>query len=164
MHVFEIIIWGYNNFHISNRCDALGYCCGQWDCLNYNQISLSTSSHFAVCSRLTVAYILTQTWNKCHFTPKSGWHHQMEAFSASMAFCAGNSPVTGEFPSQRPVTRSFDAFYDLRRNKRLNKQSWGWWFETPSRLSWRQCNATTYWVSNSSCCLIPNKSCFCFVL
>ena len=38
----------------------------------------------------------------------------METFSALLAFCAGNSPVTGEFPAQRPVTRSFDAFFDLR--------------------------------------------------
>ena len=54
--------------------------------------------------------------------------------------CAGNSSVTGEFPSQRPVTRSFDVFFDLRLNKRLSKQSWGWWFETLSRPLWRQCN------------------------
>ena len=52
---------------------------------------------------------------------------------ALLALCARNSPVTGEFPSQRPVKRSFDVFYDLRLNKRLSKQSWGWWFETPSR-------------------------------
>ena len=38
------------------------------------------------------------------------WRHQMETFSALMALCAGNSPVTGEFPAQRPVTRSFDVF------------------------------------------------------
>ena len=54
---------------------------------------------------------------------------------------AENSPVTGEFPTQRPVTRSFDAFCDLRLNKRLSKQSWGWWFETPSCPLWRHCNA-----------------------
>ena len=46
----------------------------------------------------------------------------------------------GEFPAQRPVTRSFDVFFDLRLNKRLSKQSWGWWFETPSWSLWRQCN------------------------
>ena len=57
------------------------------------------------------------------------WCHQMETFSALLALCAGNSPVTGEFPSQRPVTRSFDVFFDLRRTKRLSKQSWGCWFE-----------------------------------
>ena len=43
----------------------------------------------------------------------------------------------GEFPAQRPVTRSFDVFFDLC----LSKQPWGWWFETPSWLLWRHCNA-----------------------
>ena len=62
-----------------------------------------------------------------------GWRHQMETFSALLALCAGNSPDTGEFPVQRPVTRSFDVFFDLHLNKRLSKQSWDWWLETPSR-------------------------------
>ena len=68
------------------------------------------------------------------------WRHQMETFSALLAFSAGNSPVTGEFPSQRPVTRSFDVLFDVCLNKRLSKQSWGWWFETLSRPLWRHCN------------------------
>ena len=67
------------------------------------------------------------------------WRHQMETFSALLAICAGNSPVPGEFPTQRPVTRSFDVFFDQRLNKRLNKQSWGWWFDTLSRPLWRHC-------------------------
>ena len=71
------------------------------------------------------------------------WRHQMETFSALLALCAGNSPVPGEFPAQRPVRRSFDVFFDLRPNKRLSKQSWGWWFETPSRSLWRHCNGVT---------------------
>ena len=54
------------------------------------------------------------------------WRHQMETLSVLLALCAGNSQATGEFPSQRPVTRSFDVFFDLRLNKRLRKQSWGW--------------------------------------
>ena len=44
------------------------------------------------------------------------------------------------FPAQRPVTRSFDVFSELRLNKRLSKQSWGWWFETLSCSLWRQRN------------------------
>ena len=68
------------------------------------------------------------------------WRHQMETFSALLAIYAGNSPVSGEFPAQRPVTLSFDIFFDLRLNKRLSKQSWGWWFETLSCPFWRQCN------------------------
>ena len=64
----------------------------------------------------------------------------MKTFSALLAICAGNSPVTGEFPSQRPVTRSFDVFFDLPQNKLLSKQWWGWWFETPRRPVWRHFN------------------------
>ena len=48
--------------------------------------------------------------------------------------------VSGEFPVQRPVMWSFDVFFDLPLNKRLSKQSWGWWFETPSRPLWRYRN------------------------
>ena len=59
------------------------------------------------------------------------WRHQMETFSALIA---------GEFPAQRPVTRSFDVFFDLRLNKRLSKQSWCWWFETLSCPLWRHRN------------------------
>ena len=62
---------------------------------------------------------------------------------------------TSEFPSKRAVTCSFDVFFYLRLNKRLSKQSWGWWFQTPSCSLWRHCNVliwrenailtTTYW-------------------
>ena len=61
--------------------------------------------------------------------------------------------LCGEFtghrwiPAQRPVTRSFDAFFDLRLNKCLSKQSWGWWFETPTRPSWRHCKGDNSGVS-----------------
>ena len=76
------------------------------------------------------------------FITFSWWRHQMKTFSALLAICAGNPPVPGEFPAQRPVTRSFDVFFDLRLNKRLSKQSLGWWFETLSRSFWRHCNGT----------------------
>ena len=53
----------------------------------------------------------------------------------------GEFTAPGEFPTQRPVTRSIDVFFDMRLNKRLCKQPWGWWFETPPSWSlWRQCN------------------------
>ena len=79
----------------------------------------------------------------------SWWRHQMETFSALLAICAGNSPVPGEFRAQRPVTRSFDVFFDLRLNKRLSKQSWGWWFETLSRPLWRHRNVNCYHIKAS---------------
>ena len=56
------------------------------------------------------------------------WRHQMETFSALLAFCAGNSPVTC-------------------LNKRLSKQWWDWWFEMPSRSLWRHCNGNATDVS-----------------
>ena len=70
------------------------------------------------------------------------WRHQMEPFSALLVLCSGNSPVPGDFPAQRPVTRSFDVFFDLRLDKRWSKQSWGRIFETPSRSLLRHCNIT----------------------
>ena len=98
----------------------------------------------------------------CMSTKKYFWTHpflipfmmtsSMETFPALLLLCVGNSPVTGEFPiqrgsgvvlwsarEQRPVTRSFDFFY-LHLNKRLSKQSWGWWSETPLRSLRRHCN------------------------
>ena len=50
--------------------------------------------------------------------------------------------VPGEFPTRRPVTRSFDVFFDLHPNKLLSKQWWGWSFETPSYPLWRHRNET----------------------
>ena len=60
--------------------------------------------------------------------------------SALLAFCEGNPPVTGGFPLQRPVTWSFDVFFDVRMNKRLSKQSRCRWFKTPWRSLLRHCN------------------------
>ena len=69
------------------------------------------------------------------------WRHQMETFTALLAICAGNSPATGEFPIQKPVTRILYIIFDVSLNKRLSKQSWGWWFETPLSPLWRHSNA-----------------------
>ena len=87
-------------------------------------------------SRVTVGFLSqrasnTETW----------WRHQMGTFSALLAICAGNSPS----PRWIPRTKASDAelwcfFSDLRLNKRLSKQPWGWWFGTLSRPLWRHCN------------------------
>ena len=58
-----------------------------------------------------------------------------------LSLCAWIAPVTDEFPSQRPVTQSFDVFFDVRLNKRLDNQSWSRRFETPLRSFWRYRNA-----------------------
>ena len=43
------------------------------------------------------------------------------------------------FPRYWPFVRGFGVFFYLRLNKRLSKQSRGWWFETLSRPLWRHC-------------------------
>ena len=83
------------------------------------------------------------TTQACRFS-SAWWRHQMETFSVLLVICAGNSPVPGEFTAQRPVTRGFDVFSDLHPNKRLNKQWWGWWFETPSCPLWRHRNGVSF--------------------
>ena len=88
----------------------------------------------------------------------SWWRHQMETFSALLTICAGNSPVPGEFPTQRPVTRRFDVLFDLDPNKRLSKQSWGWWFETPSWSLWRHSNVFTLYSFVFLYCIVHNVS------
>ena len=86
------------------------------------------------------------------------WRHQMETFSALLAICAGNSPVSGEFPAQRPVTRSFDVFFDVRLIKRLSKHSRGWWFETLSHPLWRHRNGIhIYRIDSHPKYLKPHK-------
>ena len=87
-----------------------------------------------------LASISISLWSCWQITCNTWWRHQMETFSALLAICAGNSPVTGEFPTQRPVTRSFDVFFDLRLNIRLSKQWRDWWFERPSCPLWRHSN------------------------
>ena len=88
-------------------------------------------------------YIEHFLWN-CPVVNATRPHHddvtQWEHFPRYWHFVRG---TTGHrwIPSQRPVTRSFGAFFDLRLNKLLSKQSWRRWSETPSRSLWRHCNA-----------------------
>ena len=105
-----------------------------WNRKKSDLIQSDDSNHSSIVMSYGVRH-LGQHWFR------QWWRHQMEAFSASLAICAGNSPVPGEFPAQRPVTWSFDVFFDLRLIKPLSKQRWGSWFQTLSRPLWRHCNA-----------------------
>ena len=81
----------------------------------------------------------TESKQGCSVT-ESWRDNQMETFSALLVLCVGNSLVTSEFPSQRPVMQSFDVFFELRLNKWLSKQSRHRWFEMPSGSLWCHCN------------------------
>ena len=114
-----------------------------------NLLELVSTQEIKYRSFNKIVHLMTSSsWWHFNFTV-TWWRYQMETFSALLAPCAGNSLVTGEFPAQKPVMRSFDVFFDLSLNKRLNKQSWGWWFETPSCSLWRHCNEMTTWCSQS---------------
>ena len=131
-----------------------------------NQMSYHCSWFIRVQITVRCVFDTMASWHFRITGPMESTHDQMETFSALLALCAGNSPVTGEFPAQRPVTRSFDVFFDLCLNKRLSKQMWGWWFETPSRLLWRHCNGSpaisipSQMVSNTELCLCCCCCCF----
>ena len=99
------------------------------------KLSYNFFDYFGSIYRWTKPITKVQPFGKCPWR-----RHQMETFFALLALCAGGSSVTGEFRSQRPVTQSFDGFFNLLLNKRLSKPSIHRWFQTPSRSLWRYCN------------------------
>ena len=100
-------------------------------------------------------YALFLNSNPYSMNLDSWWCHQMETFSALLALFAGNSLVTGEFPSQRPVTWSIDVFFDRCLNKCLSKQSLGWWFEMLSHSLC--CNCNVYSIISGPIDIIMNS-------
>ena len=104
--------------------------CEQHCILSYNTIIYDLNSHSTMMSSCSPTRKLHESW----------WRHEMGTFSALLVLCAGNASVTGEFRTQRPVTRSFDVYFDLCLNKQSSIQSWGWWFETLLRSLWCHCN------------------------
>ena len=86
----------------------------------------------------------------------SWWRHELKTFSVVLALFKRYSPVTGEFPSHRPVTWSFDISFDLRLNKRLSKPSRRWWFETSLWLHCNDANADSVIESLSSATIWGN--------
>ena len=110
--------------------------------MEYQEILVIQLHQSFIYSLWNIYFITTFSMDGGSYSAESAswWRHQMERVSALLAICAGNSSVTGEFPTQRPVTRNFDVFFDLHPNKRLSKQWWGWWFETQSCPLWRHSN------------------------
>ena len=76
-------------------------------------------------------------WDRSLITP-GNLLFQLIDYSTLLALCEGNPLVTGGFPSQRPVTRSFNVFFDMRLNKGLSKQARHRWYKTPSCSLWGQ--------------------------
>ena len=111
--------------------------------MNSGGVTLVTDLQGSLCSKLNGGS--TPMMKSCRVISRTRY-----ATVCMMTSSNGNTflitgSLCGEFtgdrwiPAQSPVTRSFDVFFDLCLNKRLSKQSWGWWFEMPSRSLWRQC-------------------------
>ena len=126
----------------------------QIHCRFYYHISLSYFNYHCWCVDVNLNWrnIFTQILSETEIgNGYHQWFWRLRQFLVTMI-----SPSSGnicrvtlwkEFtshrwiPFKRPVTRSFDVFFDVRLNKRLSKQSRCCWFETPSSSSWRHCNA-----------------------
>ena len=103
--------WQHNGFWIAFFvCHMLTFCAG-FHVLYGENTSLSRDINIGFVANI---YLWLKHFCKYKLT---WWRHQMETFSALLVFCGGNSPVTGEFPAQKPVMRSFDVFFDLSPNK-----------------------------------------------
>ena len=109
----ETLSFFWLRFGGSEVCQEIEVYFKFWIIINWNIKSTNQLLwQICRCSRVSITAHYHTTW----------WRNKMDTFSALLALCAGNSPVTGEFPARRPVTRSFDVFFDLGLNKRLSKQ------------------------------------------
>ena len=135
---------------VSAYIQILGCFCSRTFCLN-NWLGLllpSISIIWALYTKLNIInrivpglaidllVVLEASCMAVHFMMTSS---NRNIFRVTGPLC-GEFTAPGEFPAQRPVTRSFGVFFDLRLNKRLSKQPWGWWFETPAWSLWRHRN------------------------
>ena len=138
IYVAEALFLSDNTHKLSTTNFRTLYCVALYFvCLLQFQFGHGSSLVKFICFMLKPISISTSI-EPCGNVP--WWSHQVEIFSALLAICVGNSPVTGDLPAQRRVTRRFGVFFYLRLNKRFIKQSWGWWFEMALCSLWRHCN------------------------
>ena len=111
-------------------------------CLQFSYFFIGNSSQIKIVIKLRqeVSFHATSTLVSHNDHMMSSWRHWMEIIPRYWPFCQMNPTITGGFPSQRPMSLSFDKYFDLHLNKRLSKQSRQWWFETPSCSLWHHCN------------------------
>ena len=137
--------WKRNDFHYSGAYlfTSFVYC---------------TNVYWSVIHGIKRKPHLSVVWNWYHFVAIAILHQprptdsadintrlQLSDTSSIPPMHGGFLLVPGEFPVQRPVARNFDVFFDLRPNNLLSKQSWGWWFETPSHPLLRHRNVEKFW-------------------
>ena len=112
--LIEIHVFSFKKMHLKmSSCKWRPFCLGHKLLITLWLNTTKYDNTGAACIFLGAC-----SWAQCLYSlngrTSSWWRHQMETFSASLALCTGKSSVTGEFPLQRPVTRSFDVFFNLR--------------------------------------------------
>ena len=162
-------LWQYTNMGYTCMCTIFVnyYENTMTNTCEHMWVDLSETNHARNQRKIIILYVI-QHRNRCRLIaiwrrgpvgqnvlnthrPPTGLAVQLTVMTSSnrnifrvTGHLCGEFAVPGEFPPppppQRPVTRSFDVFFDLRLDKRLSKQSWGRWFDTPSRPLWRHCN------------------------
>ena len=100
----------------------------QWDQRNGKCPLLGMECGVVLCF---ISVISSDPGDLCMMTSSNG-----SSFRVTGPLCGEFT----EFPTQRPVVRTFDVSFDLHLNRRLSKQSWDWWFEMPSSPLLRHCN------------------------
>ena len=116
-------------------------------------VGVHVSTHFiSITTQQTHCTIMTSLLrqNDVILTSKGHRFDVITTLLLRHVFSGYEHSIMFECPSQRPLTRSFDVFFDLRLNIRLSKQLWSWWFETPSRSLWRHCNGRR-WATSATC-------------
>ena len=151
LHVASVYLMGYDvaqySIYITEREMSSGWL--SWSSLETLKLAFNEKSdeqgshpddHYRLCDCVTMNNQHTiMSLPRCFIIMMTSSNGNISALLAIWPFVRGIHR-SGEFPTQRPVTRSCDVFFDLRPNKRLSKQWWGWWFETPSGPLWRHCN------------------------
>ena len=131
--IFCMLFWATNLCHFDNlelascKLYILPWIVASWEHCLTPEIVFFYNELLQCQNVIRFEKIVVKTW----------WRYQMETFFTLLALCEGNPLVTGGFPSQRPVTRSFDVCFYLRLNKRLSIQSKRRWRKMPSHSLWR---------------------------
>ena len=115
------------------HCPSL--CSDMFKCICLNIFLQEQKVNYIVMNPMSIPHDVSYTRASNDHDDVIKWKH----FPRNWPFVRGIHRSRG-FPHTKPVTRSFDVFFDLRLNKRLSKQPWGWWFETRPWSLWRHCN------------------------
>ena len=107
------------------------------------RVKTSAPNHYKSKCRIIVKWTLGSKLQSNYYRNSMMTSSNGNIFRVTGPLC-GEFTGPGEFPAQRPVTRSFDVLFDPGLNKQLSKQLWGWWFGSQSCSLWRHCNAIVF--------------------